>query len=124
MPGTTLSADDIKLLAKIPILIIEGDHYVTATSPTNYTPQPRPVAPCPDQFAAIGAAGGDITYIHLPEWPNYLWNNKKKTANARPVGTGNSHMFMQDLNNIAIADVIMDWIKGHVKHGRHDHDHH
>ena len=124
MPGTTLSADDVKVLAKIPILIIEGDHYVTATSPTNYTPQPRPVAPCPDQFAAIGAAGGDITYIHLPEWPNYLWNNKKKTANGRPVGTGNSHMFMQDLNNIAIADVIMDWINGHVKHGRHDHDHH
>lgn len=121
MPGTTLSSADIAILAKIPMLIIEGDHYVTATSPTNYTPQPRPVAPCPDEFAAIGAAGGDITYIHLPEWPNYLHNGKAKKAKARPVGTGNSHMFMQDLNNIAIANVIIDWIKDHVKrqHGGH-----
>jgi hypothetical protein len=30
---------------------------------------------------------------------------------------------MQDHNNIAIADVIIDWINEHVKRSRHDHGH-
>jgi hypothetical protein len=119
-PGTTLSSADIATLAKIPMLIIEGDNYSTATSPTSYAPQARPVAPCPAQFAAIGAAGGDITYIHLPEYPNVLHNGLPVRLRAAPVGIGNSHMFMQDRNNLKIADAIIDWIKHHV-HGRNDH---
>jgi hypothetical protein len=121
-PGQTLSAADVAKLAAIPMLIIEGDHYVTATAPSTpggppatVTPQPRPQPPCPAEFAAIGAAGGDITYIHLPEWPQFLHNGLPATAKAAPVGTGNSHMFMQDHNNLPIADVIIDWIKHHVK---------
>lgn len=28
---------------------------------------------------------------------------------------GNTHMFMQDKNNLQIADFIIDWIKNKVK---------
>ena len=28
---------------------------------------------------------------------------------------GNSHMLMQDRNNIQLADLILDWIDGHVE---------
>lgn len=96
-----LVAADIDILKKIPILIIEGDHYATA----------RPVEPCPTEIAEITGAGGDITYVHLPE---------------SGVGTGNSHMFMQDRNNLKIADLIIKWIDRHVDKPRkdrgHDHD--
>jgi hypothetical protein len=114
-PGTTLSAADVATLAKIPMLIIEGDNYSTATSPTSYAPQARPVAPCPAEFDAIRLAGGDITYIHLPEYPNVLQNGLPVTLHADPVGIGNSHMFMQDKNNLKIADAIIDWIRHHVR---------
>ena len=90
-----LSDSDINTLKNIPILIMEGDHY----------PTPRPVEPCPTEIAQITAAGGDITYIHLPD-----------------IGIhGNSHMFMQDNNNLQVADIIIRWIDQHVKgssHGR------
>ena len=46
----------------------------------------------------INGAGGDMTFISLPD-----------------VGMkGNSHMFMQDLNNIEVADVIIEWIAEHI----------
>lgn len=86
-----LTPADIQILKKIPILIVEGDHYPTA----------RPAEPCPTQLKQIKDAGGDMTYVHLPE--------------VRKIGTGNSHMFMQDHNNLKIADLIIDWIDEHVK---------
>lgn len=120
--AVTLSAADVATLAKIPMLVIEGDNWVTATAPTTpggppatYTPQARPQQPCPNELAAIGAAGGDITYIHLPEYPNVLHNGLPGRVSGQPVGNGNSHMFMQDHNNIKIADAIIDWIYAHVK---------
>jgi pimeloyl-ACP methyl ester carboxylesterase len=92
-----LTPANINVLKNIPILIMEGDHYPTA----------RPVEPCPTEIAQLRAAGGDITYIHLPD-----------------IGMlGNSHMFMQDNNNLQIADVIIRWIDEHVKGGkRGNHD--
>jgi pimeloyl-ACP methyl ester carboxylesterase len=89
-----LTPAHINILKNIPILIMEGDNYPTA----------RPVEPCPTEFAQLRAAGGDVTYIQLPS-----------------VGFhGNSHMFMQDNNNLEVADVIMQWIDQHVakKRGR------
>jgi hypothetical protein len=47
----------------------------------------------------IEAAGGDITFMSLPE-----------------VGiVGNSHMLMLDRNNLEIADLIMEWIETHAR---------
>jgi pimeloyl-ACP methyl ester carboxylesterase len=87
-----LTSAHINILKNIPILIMEGDHYPTA----------RPVEPCPTEFAQLTAAGGDVTYIHLPD-----------------IGMlGNSHMFMQDNNNLQVADVIIQWINEHVERRR------
>jgi pimeloyl-ACP methyl ester carboxylesterase len=88
-----LTPAHINILKNIPILIMEGDHYPTA----------RPVEPCPTEFAQLRAAGGDVTYIHLPD-----------------VGMlGNSHMFMQDNNNLQVADIIIRWVDEHVGKKRH-----
>jgi len=83
-----LTPAHISVLKNIPILIMEGDHYPTT----------RPAAPCPTEIEQLRAAGGDITYIHLPA-----------------VGIhGNSHMFMQDNNNLQVADIIIQWIDEHI----------
>lgn len=97
----TLTPADIEILKKIPILIIEGDHYVQADG---VTPAVKPPATCVTQKQQLDAAGGDFTYIHLPTLPE--------------IGTGNSHMFMQDHNNLKIADLIMKWIRTHVRDSR------
>jgi hypothetical protein len=105
---TNLTPTDIAILKKIPILIMEGDHYVEADGTT---PQPKPPAACVTMMQQINGAGGDMTYIHLPAIGIY----------------GNSHMFMQDNNNLKIADVIIKWIDKHVKpkrYGGHDDDDH
>jgi pimeloyl-ACP methyl ester carboxylesterase len=84
-----LTPPQIEILAKIPILILVGDHYST----------PQPPASCVTEMAQINAAGGDMTFISLPD-----------------IGIhGNSHMFMQDKNNLQVANVIMDWIRDHVE---------
>ena len=83
-----LTADQVDILKDIPILIVEGDHYSS----------PRPPQSCIDEEQQINPAGGDFTYIQLPN-----------------IGiSGNSHMFMQDLNNLEVADVIIEWIEEHV----------
>jgi hypothetical protein len=88
----------IDVLKNIPILIVVGDHF----------PTPQPAAPCPAEISQITAAGGDITFVHLPEVPG--------------IGTGNSHMFMQDHNNLKIADLIIGWIEQHVGAKHHSDD--
>ena len=91
-----LTAPEIEILKKIPILIMEGDHYVQADG---VTPQVKPPAACVTQMAQINGAGGNMTYIHLPAIGIF----------------GNSHMFMQDNNNLAIADILIKWIDKNVK---------
>jgi hypothetical protein len=80
-----------------------GDHFTTA----------QPPATCVTMQKQIKEAGGDMTFVALPD-----------------IGIhGNSHMFMQDNNNLQIADLIIKWISNHVKfknHGHwddHGHDH-
>jgi pimeloyl-ACP methyl ester carboxylesterase len=81
-----LTADQLASLKKIPILIMVGDRF-------GPTPQ------CVQEMAQINGAGGDMTFIALPD-----------------VGLhGNSHMFMLDKNNLQVADVILAWIDKHVE---------
>lgn len=83
-----LNAEQISILVKIPILIMVGDHF--------QNPQPSP--DCIAQRDAINKAGGDMTFISLPD-----------------LGIrGNSHMFMQDLNNVEVAQIVMKWLDDHV----------
>jgi len=74
----------------------EGDFYPTA----------RPVAPCPAEIAQIKAAGGDISYAHLPDLtPGSLYPGSPGAI------TGNEHMVMLDNNNQQIAQIIHDWLR-------------
>ncbi len=85
-----LTAAQIKTLARIPTLIIFGDN-LNGGWLNSY-------ANCQQYAAAITQAGGDITFIHLPD-----------------IGIkGNSHMMMLDKNNLQVADVIIQWIEKHV----------
>lgn len=95
-----LTAAEIAVLKDIPILVMEGDHYVDAQG----QPLPKPPLPCRKEMEQIKAAGGSMTYIHLPAMGIH----------------GNSHMFMQDNNSLQIADIVIDWINRSVRpqHGR------
>ncbi|MGO8800699.1 MAG: hypothetical protein ACLQE9_06960 [Roseiarcus sp.] len=85
-----LTPPQVAMLAKVPMLVVVGDHWDS--------PQPPP--DCKSEMQQINAAGGDMTFISLPD-----------------VGLhGNSHMFMQDKNNLQVADVLLDWIDRHVEH--------
>lgn len=90
-----LTAANLKVLKNIPILIMVGDHFTT----------PQPPASCVTMQKQIKDAGGDMTFVALPD-----------------IGIhGNSHMFMQDNNNLQVADIIISWIKKHVKYKSHGH---
>ena len=92
---SNLTAANIKVLKNIPILIMVGDHFTT----------PQPPATCVTMQKQLKDAGGDMTFVALPD-----------------IGIhGNSHMFMQDNNNLQIADIIMSWINKHVKVKDHGH---
>ncbi|HYT04761.1 MAG TPA: hypothetical protein VEM13_07750 [Gemmatimonadales bacterium] len=85
----TLTADQYATLARIPILIVVADHLAA----------PPPSASCVTYMTQLRAAGGDVTFIHLPE-----------------IGIhGNSHMMMLDKNNLQVADVLLAWIGEHVE---------
>jgi hypothetical protein len=85
-----LTASQIKTLAKVPTLVIFGDN-LNGSWLNAYSN-------CQQYAAAIKAAGGDITFVHLPD-----------------IGIrGNSHMMMIDKNNLQVADVITDWVAKHV----------
>lgn len=105
------SAEDMRQLAKIPILIIYGDHLQGTTWQGVFED-------CQLLVNEINAIGGNATMVHLPE-----------------IGIrGNSHMMMQDKNSLKIADLILKWIDRNVDNKRgnggrddddddHDHDH-
>jgi hypothetical protein len=72
----------------IPIMVLFGDN--TASSPV----WSSIVKSCRAYVEALGKAGGRVELVVLPE-----------------IGVkGNSHMLMQDLNNLQIADLLVTWI--------------
>jgi pimeloyl-ACP methyl ester carboxylesterase len=101
-PGTcpaTYTDEQIKTLAAIPILVVFGDHRDTPTGlPTLPTWQGRFEA-CQAMIGRIKSAGGQAEMLAPPD---------------RGI-RGNSHMIMQDKNNLEIADLILQWIGAHVR---------
>lgn len=93
------TAQEQSVLARIPTLIVFADHHADAPEPfgsrwTTSTGQ------CREFAATIQRAGGDVTFVHLPELGIH----------------GNTHMFMLDRNNLQIADILLGWIDTHVEH--------
>ena len=92
------TADEIATLAKVPILVVFGDHRDTATGlPTLPTWQARFEA-CRAMIGRLKGAGGQAEMLAPPD---------------RGI-RGNSHMIMQDRNHLQIADLILQWIGEHV----------
>jgi 4-carboxymuconolactone decarboxylase len=94
----TYTADQIKTLATVPILVVFGDHRDTPTGlPTLPSWQARFEA-CQALIGRITSAGGSAQMLNPPE---------------RGI-RGNSHMIMQDKNSLQIADLILQWIDERV----------
>ena len=94
-PGTcpaNYTAEQIATLAKMPILVVFGDYRDTPTGmPSLPTGRPvsRPVRPdC--------RSGG--------------WRAGADAQPGRDRRRGNSHMIMQDKNNLQVADLILKWL--------------
>jgi len=90
--------DQIAKLAKIPTLVVFGDNLPAPTGLGAMTWQNR-LDGCKAYAARIAAAGGKVDVL--------------STA-ARGI-RGNSHMLMQDRNNLQIADIVLKWIDERAK---------
>jgi pimeloyl-ACP methyl ester carboxylesterase len=96
---TSLGTAEIATLAKIPTLIMFGDHLgdipPAAGIPVNWADA---FATCNTFVEQLHKAGGDATMMHLP------------ALGIR----GNSHMLMQDKNSDQLAELVLDWLDKHV----------
>jgi pimeloyl-ACP methyl ester carboxylesterase len=98
MPCPTLTPAQIATLAKIPTLVMFGDHL-------GDMPNGGPVSwqasfeGCQTFVQQVKNAGGDAEMMHLPALGIH----------------GNSHMLMQDKNSDRLADLVLAWIDQHVE---------
>ena len=94
---TNLTVAQLSTLAKIPTLIMFGDHLGDVKGgPANWA---NSFDTCQKFVEQLSAAGGDAQMMHLPK-----------------MGIrGNSHMLMQDKNNLQLADLIIRWIDEHIE---------
>src|SRR5579871_2700165 len=100
MPCPALNPSQISALAKIPTLVMFGDHLDDVKAgPANWA---NSFQGCQKFVEQVKAAGGDAEMMHLPEMGIH----------------GNSHMLMQDRNNLQLADLLLDWIDAHVEKTR------
>jgi hypothetical protein len=99
---TSFTEAQIGTLAKIPTLIMFGDHLEDVTGgPANWA---QSFTTCNTFVDQLKKAGGDAEMMHLPA-----------------LGIkGNSHMLMQDRNSDQLADLVISWLDRHVdgKSGR------
>lgn len=89
----TYADTQIATLATLPIMVVYGDHLDTPTGIPDFSWQAA-YEGCRAFVARVNAAGGSARMLHLPD---------------RGIG-GNSHMVMQDRNNLRVADLILKWI--------------
>ena len=90
--------EQIASLATVPILVVFGDHRDNPTGiPTLPIWQERYEA-CGALIERLTQAGGTATMLAPQELG----------------ASGNSHMIMQDRNNLQVADLILDWIAAHA----------
>ena len=84
----------VKIFARVPLLSVWGDNSAGAPGPNGDERRNG----CAATVNAIKSAGGSARFLLLPEAGH----------------KGNSHMLMMDKNNIAIADLIVDWLRASV----------
>lgn len=97
MPCPTLAPAQISALAKVPTLVMFGDHLdMTGGGPANWAASFKACSAFVEQ---VKSAGGDAEMMHLPALGIH----------------GNSHMLMQDRNSDQLADLVLAWIDRHVE---------
>ena len=95
---TTMTPQQLATMAKIPILVMFGDHLGDVQG-RFASLWPANLGTCQKFVQQVKAAGGDAELMELPK-----------------LGIkGNSHMLMQDKNNLQLADLILGWIDQHVE---------
>ncbi len=94
---TNLTPAQLSTLAKIPTLIMFGDHLGDVQGgPANWAAS---FEGCQKFVQQLKDAKGDAEMMHLPA-----------------LGIkGNSHMLMQDRNSDQLADLVLRWIDTHVE---------
>ncbi len=105
----TYTDEQITTLATIPILIVFGDYRDTPTGIARFGDEhfwQISFESCQAFIGRIQASGGRADMLD-------------PTTDSRL--RGNSHMIMQDKNNLEIADLILEWIDEHVgEEGTHE----
>ena len=96
-PGTCheipWNSAQMEAFTKIPLLVVFGDHVDAKTTVEGFSWRTA-YEDCVSFVSEINTAGGKATMLHLPE-----------------AGlVGNSHLLMMEKNNLAIADLLIDWI--------------
>ncbi len=92
------TAEQIKTLATVPILVVFGDHRDTPTGLSTLPTWQQRFEMCQAMIGRLKAVGGRAEMLVPPE---------------RGI-RGNSHMIMQDKNHLQIADLILHWIGANV----------
>jgi hypothetical protein len=93
---TDLPANQIATLAKIPTVVMFGDHLADVSKPFSWM---EALKSCETFVDQLKKAAGDATTMYLPA-----------------LGIkGNSHMLMQDKNSDQLADLLIAWIDAHVE---------
>jgi hypothetical protein len=88
------TADQIKTLAAVPVLVVFGDHRETPTGLPSLPTWQQRYEMCQAMIGRLKAVGGRAEMLAPPD---------------RGI-KGNSHMIMQDKNHLQIADLILQWI--------------
>lgn len=99
-PGTCrnneLTDEDLKKLSHIPLLVIYGDHLEASTElPAGASTWKDRLESCRTVVKRMNAAGGTAALWHLPAMDIH----------------GNSHMLMQDRNNLTIGRMLEEWLQ-------------
>jgi len=95
---TNYTDDQIKTLATLPILVVFGDHRDTPTGIGIRPSWQLSFESCQALIGRLKTAGGQAEMLNPSD---------------RGI-PGNSHMIMQDRNNLQIADFILQWIDERV----------
>jgi pimeloyl-ACP methyl ester carboxylesterase len=96
--GMALTAAQLAILKKIPMLTVWGDNVALAPLIGTFNEQAY-FASGQAFIQNVKNAGGDATFLLLPDAGLH----------------GNSHMMMQDNNNLQVADLLIKWINDHVQ---------
>lgn len=86
-----------RTLAKLPILVVFGDHLDANTGIPGFS-WSNTFKQCETFISKINSSGGNARMLHPAEFGIH----------------GNSHMIMQDKNNLQIADLILQWVSNNV----------